>query len=353
MKTLAFLFVASLVFLFVGLLVSEGQPAPGLAVSALPPAPPPVPGSANLKRAVPPIQKPLVAIDPESPEFAAAIRAQDFCKVRTLGGSASSHIFPAALQRTMLEEIGASAALKELFAPNGPFYGEPGKVKTKSTLAKFYLALRLAGVYSPIEGNSPDFSAARALFLELESEDPGNGAFPYFRLSAERALKYGPEKLKDTAERIRLASHFDTLFISETRELEALKWQSPTNHYLISKLEMQLGGFDFYSSYATLLTLGEGNGDLETWRRPIGTLMMAAGERAHRGHHFSGFHGQTYAFGKILAQIDGKPHLDQLSEEIEGVAPPMAPYVWTVQKECPEDETKEYETYLEKMRGLF
>lgn len=327
MKTLAFLFLASIVLLMAGLMLNEGHSSP----RTLNTAPELAEGSTNLVAVVPQkkviavtqaVAKPPTKIAP-SP-LVLAMEADNFCEA--LIQSSRTSAITKEHAPALLESLNASPALRELYAPDGPIFGSPERISPLThKLSKLFLALRLANMlyYGPSE--KADDARARELFLELEKQEPGNSAFPYFRLVVEKRQGLSQEKLLETAAKAASGSYFDTLLLEHLRELEGARWQSPTHHLVVSQFLSYANNIDLNSGFTAVHDLDRAADS--QYGEQIGELMMQNGKRAPRGAGFFEFSANEYDLGRHLAKNSESPDSTMLSREKDGYSPPYSPYV--------------------------
>lgn len=349
MKSLAFLLVASIIFLFVGLALTEGQTSPPVPAQDLqaPPAPKPpkAPGSANQK----PKPSPAAQAAPAKSELAEAMNADDLCQAALIVGKNFHQRSQAEISGAM-RAFGAPTSLQEMFAPGGPIFGPIDAKKRFSThFLNLMYALRLANILNFSSGGSMSEhgSAALTILKELETADPSNGAFPYFQLGILRELKYKEEEIKETAERVARASHFDSMLTAQIAELESGRWQSATHHYVLNWLSQQVNTISYYTSLDALnsVTGGSGGDDLKD---RVGKLMMQEGLRATRRAQYHGFDGSAYSYGTIYNSAEDDEYLANLSDRIAGYQWRYPPYVSRDKGDC---KREEYDAYYEEMRG--
>jgi hypothetical protein len=349
MKSLAFLFVASILFLFVGLLISEGQtppPGPAQSFQAPPlPAPPKANGSANQSRKLttPP------AAAPAKSTMADALNTDDLCLAALTVGM-SFHAHSQEEISGALRALGAPTSLQEMTAASGPLFGPiEAKKRFSSPFLNFIYALRMASIlnFSTNGSVAEHGQLALTILKELEAADSSNGAFPYFQLGIMRELKYKEEEIKETAERVARASHFDAMLTAQMAELEGSRWQSATHFYVLDWLSQQINSISYYSSLDAIngVTGGPGGDDLKD---RIGLLMMQEGQRASRRAQYHGFDGGAYSYGTIFHSGDDDEYLANLSDRIAGYQWKYAPYVSRDQGDC---KREEFDAYYEEMRG--
>jgi hypothetical protein len=343
MKTLAFLFLASLLFLFVGFVLIPGQ-LPAAAQPASPPVlplsmpsaqPQRLPGSAKLN----PEKRPLVVS-----RFVEAMETDDVCAAQALLNRA---YFSPSDFFLVMKSVGAPPALQELFSPDGPLYGSlsANPARFQSDLARFVLALRLGGLetLSNTKPNPVLRKRARALLLTLEKKDPGNAAYPYYRLVIEKALGHSPKELMRTLETAAEGNRFDTLLFAKIRELEPLRWQSATHHYLLSEILERLSGF--MQAYASLVAIRDLPALAEEKER-LGNLMMEEGKRARRSHYFYEYSTEEYEIGNHLAGNKELSYIDLSRTREQEDFPLWYPHL--DQKNC---RREAYDDYLRRMRA--
>lgn len=272
------------------------------------------------------------------------MEADDLCGARALLGQG---YFSPADYYLIMKSVGAPPALQELFSPEGPLYGSlaADPARFHSDLARLVFALRLGGLetFSKTEPNTALRKRARALLLALGEKDPGNAAYPYFRLAVEKALSFPAEELRKTLAAAADADRFDTLLFSSIRTFEPLRWQSATHHYLLTELLDRLGGLmSSYPSYQGIRDLSASPEEKER----LGELMMEEGRRARRSHYFCEYSTTEYVLGNRLTKRK-EPYFTELSGAREQEDFPLwRPYL--DEKNC---RRAAYDDYLRLMRA--
>jgi hypothetical protein len=328
MKTLAFLFIGSLLLLFSGLLLSEGK--------APPPAPPAevvdeiivADGSAKLEPVTKPTTPPILLTKPEVQKPSAAVAAlqrEDLCDL--MSQLSRESIAERAHAPQFLQAIGASSELQQIFAVDGPVFGNSEKNLGQTVPEKFFFALRLAGMYATNTNAKQDLPRARKILLELEKEEPGNAAFPFFRFSIEQKSDEWKANVKQTLETIAQKSYFNTYLFALLQDLEPLRWRSAAYHYSITSF-YDYANLQFYSPAQELIEYDAKN--KTEFGKALGELMIAEPLRARRGQHVWGFSTIQYDWGRELSGSD-QPYSNRLSQKIEGWEEnfhfPYPPYV--------------------------
>jgi hypothetical protein len=321
MKTLILLFTSSVVLLLAGLLLgngpaplAQGQPAESRIEPALIPtetrAPPPAP-----------LPAPVAAPQPPPSPMVEAMEADNLCAV--VSQMSRSSVLTKEVLPALLRSVGASPALQELYAADGPLFGNGASPAHK--LARFFQALRLGNALHYFHGEA-DLDRARTILLALEEEESGNAAFPLFRLDLEQRLGYSREKLRETARKAAAASYFDTLQLPELRELERSRWQSPSHHFVISAFLDSAQGINFHNAITTLQEIDREFHDQHA--RSIAGLMMQEGIRAARSAYFMDFSAVEYDWGRGLLNDESLPYSSMLSLQKEGRQEwPWPPYL--------------------------
>jgi hypothetical protein len=345
MKTLAFLFLASLIVLLAGLVLNEGHTRPRPRPTTFEA----LNGSANLikdppvqtRRAAPTTQVALPPLKIAPTELVLAMEGDNICKAASLQRAKS--IFSVEQAPALMASIGAGASLQETFGAEGPIFGNPKpETKFKHKTSKFMHALKLAGLLHYSAG-STHLETARLLFLELEAEEPSNSAYPAFRLHTEKTLKYSAEKLAATAAQAAAGSYFDTLIMNELRSIEGTRWQSAAHHLVLTSF------FD----YARGINVGALDSlfpeiDRENHTRHseyVGQLLTQGGRNASRSAYFLEFSADEYEIGRVLS---GYKDLDNYALTREREGEDFVAYGPYPSEPC--DRTL-YDDYFAKMRG--
>ena len=220
----------------------------------------------------------------------------DFCSVHAemlkTNFFGSSHVAP------VLAHIGASAALQETFAANGPVFGSSTSAKFQSPLARFFYALRKAGLLWAAPPLAADYPTAHAILLELEKADPSNAVFPYFRFELEEAMKLPADIRLKTLEQAAGASRFNLLFTDELRELQARRFENPAYFLVLDNILSNIQGLPRFPSTTEMKKFAQ-NSSIDA-AGLLGRLMMEDGLRATRGGMFYGFYSYQYEEGRYL-----------------------------------------------------
>lgn len=347
MKTLAFLFLASIIVLLAGLLLNEGHTSP---------RPPPsteratLHGSANQEVPIRQIQAAPIKVMPPPTvhaekipisEVISAMENDNLCEV--VSQLQKKSVFNVETASALVASLGSSPALLELYGAHGPFFGEAGKTSYKNKLSKFFLALRLAGLLHYSNVGSQDLPKAQEILLELEKEEPSNGAYPFVRLYVEKGMKYSTEKLTLAAAKAASASYFDTLLLNELQNVEGSRWQSASHNLVLTNF------FD-YANPINLSPVTQEFQDLDRkeksrFSESLGLLMMQKARSANRGAFFLTYSPAEYEYGKTLAASD-EPDSYSLSIQLDGQSIPYAPYLAS-----PCDRSI-YDTFFANLRSI-
>lgn len=226
-----------------------------------------------------------------------------------------------------LQEMGTGEELQKIFSLNGPLYGDSDLSLGKTIPEKFLFALRLAEIYSVRSPKSKDLKRARKILLELEKEEPGNAAFPFFRFLIEKRDQVWKDELEKTLKSFHDKSYFDTYLFSLLKDLESQKWRSGTYHFAVSNFSDYVK-IPYYQPAQEILEFDRKN--KTEYGKIVGQLMMQDGRRAKRAHTLGGFCSAQYEWGRNVSLSD---ELDsyRLSRQIEGweenFSFPYPPYV--------------------------
>jgi hypothetical protein len=350
MKKLAFLFVASIILLFAGLLLSEGNSTPPpkeeLQIDAITLAS----GSANLENTkpkstpAPTAPKQTTKKIPPSPVVDALLK-DDFCEL--ISKMNTNYILDEGHAPQFVKAIGASAEMQKVFSQEGALYGPEiqNPDKLESVQEKFLFALRLANFYVPHK-TVENLPLARKILLKLEKEESGNAAFPFFRFAIEIKDPTLKEEAAKTLEAFSNKTYFDTYLLSMFQEIETLRWRSPAHHFSINTF---IG--ESVSLYAPAQAILEYDRKHKTdFAKIIGNLMLDGPLRARRAHQFFGFSHQQYDWGRELSKSE-IPYSNAFSKTIEGWEEnfhfPYPPYI--DRSKC---DPQIYEDYMKSLLPL-
>jgi hypothetical protein len=350
MKTLAFLFVASIILLFAGLLLSEGNSSPPplqhLQTDTITVAS----GSANLEshKNLPPLPptppKETTKTFPPSPIVDALLK-DDFCEL--ISEMNTNYILHEGHAPQFVKAIGASSEMQKVFSQEGALYGSvtQNPDKLESIQEKFLFALRLSGFYVPhkTEENLP---LARKILVKLEKEEPGNAAFPFFRFAIETKDPTLKEEAAKTLKEFSYKTYFDTYLLSMFQEIETLRWRSPSYHYSINAFINE--SVSLYGPAQAILDYDQKH--KTDFAKIVGNLMLEDPLRARRAHQFFGFSYQQFDWGRELSKSD-IPYSNAFSKSLEGWEEnfhfPYPPYIDS--KKC---DPEIYENYMKSLVPL-
>lgn len=231
--------------------------------------------------------------------LAQALKNDDVCEVaRALSGARSD--FAAA---GLLPWIGHSLGpFNELVSATGPLRGQP-LLNSRQRSTRFFNALLLADLLSGVRGASVDLDRARSILQDLEHEDPGNGAYAYFRLAVESKQGRDESELQETIHDIARADRFDSYLSSFARELHRLGWETPSLHLFVRSVLANLPVPKYDVSRDILRSAVAESRSATSVRmdvRAIARLLVQEGTRAERGYQSYGFLPIEYEAGRSL-----------------------------------------------------
>ncbi|MGZ3711915.1 MAG: hypothetical protein ACXVBE_09165 [Bdellovibrionota bacterium] len=205
--------------------------------------------------------------------------------------------------QALVQTIDPSPALAEFLSENGPQMAaaEPTK-KFAHKSSRLFWALRLSGITSSnFAGLPEDLNGARKILLELEKQDSGNGALPFFRLQIEKKLNFESKILADTAQKIASASEFNTYQDEIAAEFTKASWQSPAHYRLFQQIGYYaLPSLNYYESVSILKAL-EKSGDFDrAAMMNIATLMEEKALRSNALVESREYSGEEYEMGRLL-----------------------------------------------------
>lgn len=226
-----------------------------------------------------------------------------------------------------LELMGASEELQKLFAKDGPIYGNSDLNLGKTVAEKFVFALRLSGMVSIQAPKSQDDKRARKILLDLEKEEPGNAAFPFFRFAIEQRNPDWKEESEKTLQSLKEKSYFQSYLFSLVQDLHSQKWRSATYHFSLSQF-LDYARIPYYIPGQAIMEYDRKN--KTEFGKIVGDLMMQEGKQARRAHELGGFCSSQYEWGKNVSRSE-EISSSQLSRKIEGweenFSFPYPPYI--------------------------
>lgn len=242
-----------------------------------------------------------------------AVQSNDLCKLLEL----TSIPIDVGLE-ALLDGINASPEIREMYTPGeGTFSASldrlPAKLEHKSS--KVLLAYRLVQLAYPfLPDEKASWEKARNILLELEKEEPGNGAYPFARIQAEKLLGYSQQDLVKTAKQIERSSYFELHFDSITREVFEAVHATAALHYVY---QWVWDTAPFSLRTETIRGLVGKDGFEST--NAIGHLMVQKALRSTRGYQAREWSNTQYAAGWELIDERERPlDLGSLSQEREG-----------------------------------
>ncbi|MBX3020901.1 MAG: hypothetical protein KF799_04430 [Bdellovibrionales bacterium] len=190
--------------------------------------------------------------------------------------------------------------VQELVGPHSPFFTDPSEQTYSAANARFMQAMVLSG---QLEGSTvkklvfPLYEEARRLLLDLETEDPQNAAYTYFRLEVEKALGRSTEELAQIAERILTADRFESHSLDVRKAVRARMTANASKY---------IAGVNYVS---TLPVLAYGANVLVRMldvyvpglNEHLAELMTAQGTRANTHSFADGYDVLEYLGGRSLA----------------------------------------------------
>lgn len=247
-----------------------------------------------------------------------------------------------------LELMGASEELQKLFASDGPIYGNSDLNLGKTVAEKFVFALRLAGIISIQAPKSQDDKRARKILLDLEKEEPGNAAFPFFRFAIEQRNAEWKNESEKTLQALKEKSYFESYLFSLIQDLHSQKWRSATYHFSLSQF-LDYTRIPYYVPGQAIMEYDRKN--KTEFGKVVGELMMQEGKQARRAHELGGFCSSQYEWGKNVS-LSEEVSSSQLSRKIEGwednFSFPYPPYIDRYR--C---SAETYETYVREAAKNF
>jgi hypothetical protein len=184
-----------------------------------------------------------------------------------------------------------------LLEEKGPLFGVYRESNDK--VLKFFNALLISGLLVISESTDLplDYKKGARLFAELEREDPGNGAYPFFRLAAEWQLNPDP---KLAEELIGLASRkktFETFLPPLSAEIRHMGWINPTFFSASLMLNAALSIPDFSVTTKIIRESLVPSGCCVVALKSLAHLMTTEGNNAVQGMETNGFSAVQYQTG--------------------------------------------------------
>ncbi len=336
MKTLPILFLLAVFLTFVAWIslqgVSQAEPLTSTVVPLAAPELPPQRSSAPRKDTKPPKKSAAYRAPAPTPlkpsPLQIALQAGDLCETAKL--LEEENIAMKMVYAAILATISPSAALVETFGANGVSGNEfvfEGMQKLTHPGTRFIAALQLGGLSNMGSAKTPDVKKARELLLALEKENPGNAAYPYFRLALEEKLGFKREELLATANEAADGSFFDTHFDEINREMLNARWLNPALHYALRRY-YYADSFNFYPGTDVIRSLQADQNFGGSAR--IAKLMTDPGMKASRPADSGEYYNLQYIYGRLLDKNSYKD-FDEFDKEKGGAGYTPEPPIFAEQ----------------------
>ncbi|RZA06452.1 MAG: hypothetical protein EOP11_10360 [Proteobacteria bacterium] len=315
MKIAAFVAACLGLILFVLFYV---KPNPMSSGSAHFPAPNSGQGSSNpgAPGAAPSSGNAALSAAPSASPIAQAIQADDACEIARLLGQLD--ITKQTQAASVLAVVGAPPALQEVFSAEGPLVADAATPleKFEHPLSKMLFALRLGGSYPGGPQTKEDLAKASALLTQLENEDAGNAAIPFFLLEIEKRRGASPAKLRAIAARAAKGTRFETYVSEAQRSLQSARFLNTAQFGAVETLLQNLDSANLQSPANALKAADKSAGT--NYSAAVANLMQAEGKAARRGLFFYDYSEREFDVGRMLNGNRG-PDAQALSRKKEGL----------------------------------
>lgn len=239
-------------------------------------------------------------------ELQVLLEQDDICKIFTSDVSLKNGVLALTSAPDKIKvDAEKDLMLTELFG--GSMEGIESKNENANLILDFYNALLFAGLLYPVSGTYIDIQRADVMFAELQTRDPDNGAYAFFRAYVLHKKNVGTEQVKNEFLKSFRALRFDSFITSITQRISEKSYGSSAYYYLAMESIRQMPIPNYNSVYNLLMDLlisSDVAFNKEAYN--LGWKMMEPGLRAKGEREFVNWVSLEYAVGFNIVRYSSK-----------------------------------------------